>query len=170
MSRHDVCKKPDHERERLRYQSEQFYRLHYRQRKFQEQRNIRPQNLLPIMLVSKYIDRQEGAQGQNHRHGYVSRNIRSARKERHYSQEVAQEYEEEHSQQVRRISAVFLFPYGLLYQVIIDHHYHHLHQSGYAFRSAFLHCIMLSVPPCRAQHKGNQQQSSKHQRCDILCY
>ena len=122
------------------------------------------------MLVSKYIDRQEGAQSQNHRHGYVSRNIRSARKERHYSQEVAQEYEEEHSQQVRRISAVFLFPYGLLYQVIIDHHYHHLHQSGYAFRSAFLHCIMLSVPPCRAQHKGNQQQSSKHQRCDVLCY
>ena len=120
------------------------------------------------MLVSKYIYRQEGTYGQHHRHSYISCHIRSSRKKRYYSKKVAQEDEKEHCQQIRCISAIILLPYGCFYQVVIDHHYHHLHQSGQAFRRALLHRIMAPVPSCRAKHQYYQQQSRKHKRSHVL--
>ena len=122
------------------------------------------------MSVSKYVYREECAQCEHHSHCDVSRHVRSSREERDYTEQVAQEDEEEDREQVWSIFPVAMLAYRRFYQVIIHHHDHHLHKACKALRSTFLRRIMLPVPLCRSQNQCYQQQSRDHQRCDILRY
>ena len=169
MTCHDVGKESDHQRKRLGDNTKQLDGLHDRYRKLQEYRHIRPEYLLPIMLVSKQVYGKEREHCKHQGHCNVSSNIRSAREERHQSEQVAKEDEEERRKQVRGIFPIFLLAYRRLDDLVIDHHDHHLHKACKASWSRLCR-IMSSIPSCRSEYDQNQKHACYHQRSDILRY
>ena len=169
MSRHNVGEESDHQRERLRDHSEELDRLHNRYRKFKEHRHVRPKYLLPIMFVTEKVYRKECEQRKHHCHGYVSGHIRSSREERHQSEKVGQEDEEEGRKEIRSVFLVVLLADRRLDDVVVHHHNHHLHKAGESAWS-LVGRIVLPIPPRHTQDNEYQEYSSNHQGCDILCY
>ena len=131
MSRHYVGKQTDHQGERLCEHAEY---LDYYEYRLQPQRHIRPEDVFPVMPVRGEIRQDECTHGQDESYRYVSRDIRSAGEERHYSHQVVYEDEEEHRQQVRGVFCISR-PYGVLDDIIIDHGYHRLEKGGHPARS-----------------------------------
>ena len=118
------------------------------------------------MLVSEYIDNEEGEQCQHERHGDVAGDVRSTREERHDTHQVVYEYEEERCQQVRRVSLVVLTN-AAFYDIILDHRDEHLHQADSAFRG-LLTGVVFPVPFGGSEHDEQQQSAVDHQAEHIL--
>ena len=166
MSREDVGEKPDHQTERFGEHTDDLDRRHQRQRHFQPGRHVRPKNVLPIMLVTEYVDDEEREQRQHEGHGDVAGDVGSSREERHDSHQVVYEYEEERCQQVRRVPFVVL-SHAALYDIILDHRHEHLHQAYHAFRS-LLTGVVLPVPSGGSKHDEQQQSTVDHQAEHVL--
>ena len=166
MPRKYVRKKPDHQTERLGEHTYDLDCRHQRQRQLQPGGNIRPENLLPIMPVSEYVDGEEGEQGKHKGHRYVAGNVGPAREERHQTHQVVDQYEKEGSQKIRRIPPVIL-PYAVLGYVILNHHDHHFHKAGKARRDLRAG-IVTPVPVRREKHQQHKQQAVEQQSGHIL--
>ena len=166
VSREDVGEKPDHQAERLCEYADDLNRRHQRQRYFQPSRDLRPKNILPVMLVTEYIDNEEGEQRQHERHGDVAGDVSSSGEERHDPHQVVNEYEEKRCQKVRRVPLVVL-SHTAFDDIILDHRHEHLHQTDSAFRS-LLTGIVLPVPFGGSEHDEQQQSTVDHQAEHVL--
>ena len=118
------------------------------------------------MLVTEYVDGEEGEHRQHERHGDVAGDVRSAGEEWHDPHQVVYEYEEERCQKVRRIASVVLADAGLD-DIILDHGHEHLHHADPAFRS-LLARVVPPVPPGRSQHDEQQQGAVDQQSQHVL--
>ena len=103
-----IGKEPDHQAERLGEHTYDFNHRHKRNRNFEPGRDIRPEYILPIVLVAEDVDSKEGEEGQYQGHGYVAGDIGTSREERHYTHKIVDEDEEECGQQVRGVALVVL--------------------------------------------------------------
>ena len=103
MPGHHVGKKTDHKRKRLCEYTEQLDNRHHRCRIcLKEQRNIRPKNFLPILLVPEEVYRQHRAYGKEKGDVYVACDIGSSRKDGKKPDDISREYEEEHRKEIGR--------------------------------------------------------------------
>ena len=166
MAHQDVGEKPDHQTERLCEHAYDLDYRHQRQRNLQPGRHIRPENVFPVMLVSEYVDGEEGKQREYQRHRNVASHIGPSGEERHDAHQVVNEYEEECRQQIRRITLVVV-AYTILYDVILNHRHQHLEQAHSPPGSLFAG-IMLPVPGRAAEHNDQQDKAVDEQTCDIL--
>ena len=121
------------------------------------------------MFVSEEVYRKECEQREHHCHGDVSGHIRASWEERHQSEKVGQEDEEEGGKEIRSVFLVVLLADRRLDDVVVHHHNHHLHKAGESAWSLFGR-IVFPIPSRHTQNNEYQEYSRNHQRCDILCY
>ena len=165
MSRHDVRKETHHQAEGLREHPDNLDEGHQGEG-LQEDGNVGPENLLPVVLVAEDVDGKERADGKEERDGDVSRQVGPAGEEGDDAHQVVDEDEEEGRQQVGRVT-VGILPYGILDDVVVNHHHQHLHQSHDA-RRYFPQHIVVAVPARASQHEPHEQQAGDDEREDIL--
>ena len=89
VASHHVGKETDHQREGFREYSEEFDDRHHRNRiGLQEQRNLWPEDLLPVLLVGKDVDGEHRTDCQEEGDIDITRHIRSTREDGDQSDEV----------------------------------------------------------------------------------
>lgn len=135
--------KTDDKGERFGEYSEKFDGRHEGQWHLQPCRNIRPENLFPILFGSPNIDGKERADAQYDSDCDVARRGSSSREDRNKSHQVVDQNEKERGQQIGRIAFVTLSD-TRFYQSVIDLHDEHFHRSDKSFRNSF---GAFPVPP-----------------------
>ena len=98
----DVGKQTDHQGEGLGKGGDELYDRHQGDGELQEHRHVGPEDVLPIMSVTEDVDRHVGAEGQYQGNAQVACDVGAEGEEGNQPEEVAEEDEEEHRQQVRR--------------------------------------------------------------------
>ena len=109
----------------------------------QEQRNFWPEYLLPILLVGKDVDGKHRTQSQEEGDIDITCDISATREYWYQADEVTCQNKEEHRKQIRRIRLVMLLTNRRLNQIVVDHHYNHLHSSDETSRCLVLHVVCL---------------------------
>ena len=146
MSSHHVGKETDHKCEWLCEHSEQLDKRHYWSGiRLEEQRNLRPENLLPVLLVGKQVDGKHRTYSQEEGDVDVTSNVCASWEYRNQSDEITGEYEEEHREQIRSIRFVMLLTYRRLDEVIMYRHHYHLHSTYKSLWSLAL-CVVVLIP------------------------
>ena len=153
---HHVGKETDHQREGLGDDTEQFDDRHDSHRiSLQESRHIRPEDLLPVLLVAEQVDGQHRTECQKERDVDVARHIGTTREDRQQPKHIGDEDEEEGRQQVRCVGTVVLFADGVLDEVVVDRHHQHLHHAYESLRH-ILGGVVLLVPT------GTAEEDTQH--------
>ena len=146
MTCHHVGKETDHQCKRLR---EDTYKLNHRDKRcricLQEQWHLRPEYLLPVLLVAVEVHGYHRTDGKEERYVDVTRHITTTREYRNKSYKVRGEDEEEHRHKVWSIAAIVSLTYKCLCHIVVNHHHKHLHASYEATRS-LLFAVMLLIP------------------------
>ena len=151
MTSHHVGKETDHQREWLCEHSEQLNQRHHRSGiGLEEQGNLGPEDLLPVLLVGKDVDGKHGTYSQEEGDVDVTSNIGAAREYRNQSDEITGQNKEEHREQIRSIGFVMLLTYRRLDEVIMYRHHDHLHRTYKSLRSLALGVVVL-IPAGTAQ-------------------
>jgi len=141
---HHVGKETDHQGEGLREDTEEFDEGHHWHRiSLQEEGHLRPEDLLPVLLVGEDVDGQHRTQGQEEGYVDITRHVGTTWEDWDQSDEVTRQDEEEHRQQIGCIRLVMLLSDRRLDEVIVDHHHNHLHGSDETTRGIVLHVVLL---------------------------
>ena len=156
MACHHVGKETDHQGEGFREDTEKFdERHHWRGIGLQEQRHLRPEDLLPVLLVGEDVDGQHCTQGQEEGDVDVTRHVGTTWEYRDQSDEVTRQDEEEHRQQIGCIRPVMLLSYRRHDQVVVDRHHDHLHETNETTRGSILHVVLL-IPAGTAEEDDDE--------------
>ena len=108
MAAHHVGEKTDAESRRLREDSEYLDHLHDREGELQEQRNVRPEDILPIMLRTEDIGDYKSHESKDKCDGDIAGKVRTAGEYHDQSHKVHRQDEEETCEQIWRESTRIL--------------------------------------------------------------
>ena len=154
MSGEHICKKSDCKGQWLHQGTENLNHRHYR---FEKQRHIRINHIHIIVLGSREIDREEGAEGKDKSNRYITRKVGSSREKRDNPDKVVEKDEEKRSAQIGRIAPVIFS--NILLRHIMDHHHERLHKGGDACWR-FAKNIMTLIP-AGAEKENNENQKGR---------
>ena len=166
MTGQDVREESDHQGERLGEHSDDLDCRHQRERDLQPGRNLRPEDVLPVVPVSEDVDGNEGEDRHHCGDCYVARGVGASREERQDAHQVVHEDEEECGQQVRGVAAV-VGSDAWLDHIVLDHHHQHLDYPGKALRS-LAHAVMTPVPAGGQKDYQDHQQTVDRKAEDVL--
>lgn len=158
VARHHVGKETDHEGERLREDADNLDDGNQRGRVgLEEEGNLGPEDLLPVFLVAKDVDKQHGADGKEEGDVDVARHISATREDGEKAEDVGGEDEEEHRKEVGGELLVVLLANACADDSVVDGHGEHLHHANESAGCLAL-LVALLVPTGTAEEDGEHNE------------
>ena len=154
MTSHNVCKESDHQGERLSENTDELNHGDNGYRHLEPCRHIRPEDILPVVLVARELYDDERTESQEERHGDIASHVSRPWWERNQPHYVTSKDEEEAGQQVGRVLLVAL-AYSRLDDFIHHIHHEHLNKAYEATRSGVTGLALL-VPAGAEQNAAKQ--------------